>query len=163
MTMQTKGTRLFFATPEAPDMGSSETLVILQMLCPTAIQGLDAAQPQTQELDTAYPSKAIGGELPDEIVVPFNFHDQSRAHQALVMMRDAKVQCSFMLAFGRDTPAPTTTDADGRLVSAGATSAEWVGKVLAVSHDIQVGDVVRSTLRLVRESSTAWDFPAWSV
>lgn len=163
MTLHTKGTRLYFATSIAPDIGSSESLVILRMRCPTAINGLDDASPDTARLDTAYPSQKVGADIPSDITIPFNFNQYSRAHQALVMMRDARVQCSFLLAFGMDSPAPNSVDGNGRLVSSGPLSAEWIGKVLVVSHQVEVGTIVHSTLKITRDSAVRWDFPAWSI
>lgn len=161
MTLHTRGTRLYFATPLAPGHAGPGP-IILRMRCPTAIHGIDEAAQDSALLDTLYPSKSVGADVGSDLTIPFNFNPRSRAHQALVQMRDARVQCSFLIAFGVDTPEPTTVT-NGRLVSAGPLTAEFLGKVLVVSHQVDVGEITRSTLTITRDTATAWNFPAWTI
>lgn len=162
MTLAVAGTRIYVATDLSPAYSSSEGSEILKIRCPAGISGLDDADAQPVMLDGATPSWAIGARVPAQITIPYNFDARSRSHRALMAMRDARAQASFLVALGRDTPEPTTIT-NGRIVSAGATSAEFLGKVLRISHDIQVGDYVRGTLVLVRDSAIVWDWPEASV
>lgn len=157
------GTRLYFAA-DLEEIGmsssssSSEGAEILGMRCPTEISGLDEIEQSTTLRDGASPSFAVGPHIPAPITIPFVFDPTSRSHQALIRLRDQRRQASFLLAFGRTSPAPTTITA-GRIVSAGPTCVEWLGKVLAVSHVVSIGEVVRSTLVLARDGAMVWHFP----
>lgn len=162
MTLAVQGTRLYVATDLSPLYSSSEGVEIIRIKCPSGISGLDDEDAQAVMIDGAVPTWSIGPRIPAQISIPYNFDARSASHQALMAMRDARVQASFLVAFGRDTPAPTTVSG-GRIVSAGATSAEFLGKVLKISHDVQIGDYVRGTLVLVRDSAIDWDLPGASV
>ena len=162
MTLATAGTRLYVATDLSPLYSSSEGVEVIKIRCPSGISGLDDSDAQAVLRDGAVPSWSIGPRIPAQITIPYNFDARSASHQALMAMRDARVQASFLVAFGRDTPAPTTVT-NGRIVSAGATSAEFLGKVLKISHDVQVGDYVRGTLVLVRDSAIDWELPGATV
>lgn len=161
MTLAVAGTRIYVATDLSPAYSSSEGAEILRIRCPAGISGLDS-DVQPVMLDGAIPTWAIGARTPAQITIPYNFDARSRSHRALMAMRDARVQASFLVAFGRETPEPTTIT-NGRIVSAGATSAEFLGKVLRIAYDVQVGDYVRGTLVLVRDSAIVWDWPEASV
>lgn len=158
MTLAVAGTRLYIATTLAPGSSSSEALEIIGMACPTGIDGIDENEQRLTLRDGATPSWAVGPRIPAPITIPFNFTPRSRSHQALIALRNARTQVSFLIAFGRSTPAPITTSGI-RIVSGGATSAEFLGKVVAVSHGAQIGEIVRSQLVLARDGDVTWDFP----
>lgn len=160
MTSATAGTRIFVATSLAPGgSSSSEGLEIIGIRCPSGIGGLEDAEAQAAMIDGAVPTWSIGPHIPTQITIPYNFDQRARSHRALLAMRDARVQASFMVTFGRLSPAPTTATGAGRIVSAGPTCVEFLGKVLKISYDVQVGDYVRGNLVLVRDSALTWDYP----
>jgi hypothetical protein len=160
VTTATAGTRIYIATSLAPGgSSSSDGPEIIGIRCPAGISGLEDSEAQAVLRDGAVPSWSIGPHIPAQISIPYNFDVRSRSHRALIAMRDARQQASFMVAFGRTSPEPVSTTG-GRLVSAGPTTAEFLGKVLKIAYDVQVGDYVRGTLVLVRDSAITWDYPA---
>ena len=54
---------------------------------------------------------------------------------------------------------PTSVDSDDRLVSAGSTTAEFLGYVSDVTIDIQTNEIVRGSLVIQRSGAVAWDWP----
>lgn len=160
MTLATAGTRIYVAVPAGAvsSSSSSEGPEIIGIRCPSGISGLEDSEAQAVLKDGAVPSWSIGPHIPAQISIPYNFDARARSHRALVAMRDARTQTSFLVAFGRTTPEPTNITS-GRIVSAGATSAEFLGKVLKIAYDVQVGDYVRGTLVLVRDSALSWTYP----
>lgn len=160
MSLATAGTRIYAAVPAGAisSSSSSEGPEIIAIRCPAGITGLEDSDAPTVLMDGPVPRWSIGPHTPTQITIPYNFDQRARSHRALIAMRDARTQTSFMVAFGRTTPEPTNITAS-RIVSAGATSAEFLGKVLKIAYDVQVGDYVRGTLVLVRDSALSWTYP----
>lgn len=154
--IKTKGTRLYLALPDSDDF------VIYKLACPTGINGLGGAAPQIDItcLDSEEMEKERGMLDPSEISVPFNFIPKSGSQQALVDARQSGVTFSAMVVFSDQAGAPTTTDSDGRLVSPGPTTAEFLCYVADVTFDVATNEIVRGTLQLQRTGPIAFDWPA---
>jgi hypothetical protein len=55
---------------------------------------------------------------------------------------------------------PTTFDSDGRLVSPGPTTLEFMGYLADFTFDLALNEIVRGTLTVQRSGEIRWDFPA---
>jgi hypothetical protein len=154
-TIETKGTRIFFG-----DVDNSST--IHQVACPTAANGLGGAADQIDItcLSSAEREYKQGLPNPGQVTVPINFIPRSAAHQALIDLKDSGTTVSWMIAFSDYTGAgPTAFDSDGRLVSPGETTAEFLGYVADFTFDIGLNEIVRGTLTIQRSGAVAWDLP----
>lgn len=159
--VQTKGTRLFFATPLAASSSDADGVVILKVACPTGIQGLGGAANQidTTCLDSVEMEYARGMLNPGQITVPINFIPRSEAHQALVALREDGSTISWMIVFSDQSGSPSSVDSNSRLVSPGETTAEFLAYVADFNIDIATNEIVRATLTLQRSGAVEWDFP----
>jgi len=54
---------------------------------------------------------------------------------------------------------PVAVDSSQRLVSAGPTTAEFLGYVSDVTIDVQTNEIVRGSLIVQRSGAIAWDWP----
>ncbi len=154
--IETKGTRLFFAY-----VGSSSE--ILQVACPTAITGLGGAADQIDItcLSSAEREYKQGLPNPGQVTVPINFIPRSAAHQALIDLKESGDTISWMIVCSDYTGAgPTTTDSDGRLVSPGPTTVEFLGYVADFTFDIGLNEIVRASVVIQRSGEPVWDLPA---
>lgn len=160
--VKTQGTRLFFASPDAASSSDPDGVVIYKLSCPTGISGIGGARAQIDKtcLDSIEMEKEGGMLDPTEVSVPFNFIPASGSQQALQELRESGTTCSWMVVFSDQTGSPTTVDSDARLVSPGATTAEFLGYVADVTFDVTTNEIVRGTLTIQRSGPVAWDFPA---
>jgi hypothetical protein len=152
-TIETKGTRLYFAVD-----GSD----ILKVACATGIQGLGGPGAQINQtcLDSQEMEYFKGMKDPAQVSVPVNFIPRSAAHQALQVLDDSGEAISWMLVLSDQPDGPVTLDSDGRLASPGPTSVEFLAYVADFEIDIQTNEIVRGTLTLQRSGPKTWDFPA---
>lgn len=160
--IETKGTRLFFATPLPASTSDADGVVILKVACPTGINGLGGAANQidTTCLDSVEMEYARGMLNPGQISVPINFIPRSEAHQALLALREDGRSISWMIVFSDQTGSPSSVDSEDRLVSPGDTTAEFLAYVSDFQIDIATNEIVRATLTLQRSGAVNWDFPA---
>lgn len=163
-TLKTQGTRLYFASPASASSSDADGVVIMYVTCPTGIQGLGGAADQidTTCLDATERTFVQGLLNPGQITVPFNFDPDAASHQELMLLRDAGTVVSWMVVFSDAVTAgtlPTSVDSDDRLVSAGSTTAEFLGYVSDVTIDIQTNEIVRGSLVIQRSGAVAWDWP----
>ena len=150
--IETKGTRLFFA------VSSSE---ILKVACATGISGLGGAGDQidTTCLDSQEMEYARGMKNPGQVTVPVNFIPRSAAHQALIGLDDSAEIISWMIVLSDQTGTPAAVDTDGRLVSPGSTTVEFLAYVADFNIEMQTNEIVRATLTLQRSGPRNWTWP----
>jgi len=153
-TLKTQGTDLFFSVPQS----SSE---IHKVQCATAVGGLGGAANQIDKTCLSSQEKEFERGLlnPGPLNVPFNVIFRSAAHQALIALRDSGETTSWMIVFSDQTADPTALDSAGRLVSPGATTAEFLGYIADMTFDAQMDDIVRGTLTVQRSGAAVWDLP----
>jgi hypothetical protein len=155
-TVKTKGTKLYFAVSDSE---------IHYVSCATGIQGLGGptGRIDTTCLDSLEMEYAQGLADPASLSVPFNVIPASAAHQALLSLKDTGDTISWMAVLSNQTGAPTALDSDGRLVSPGPTTAEFLGYVADIELDIQTNEIVRGTLQVQRSGAVNWDHVAASL
>lgn len=160
--IETKGTKLYFADPISASSSDPDGVVILAVACPTAITGLGGAKPQINKscIDSEEEEFFPGRPNPGPVNVPFNVIPRSAAHQALIALDASSEIISWMVVFSDQTAAPTSVDSDGRLVSPGETSVEFLGYVADLNFDINQNEIVRGTLVIQRTGAKVWDLPA---
>ena len=154
-TVETKGTRIFFGNVN----NSSE---ILQVACPTAVQGLGGAADQIDITCLSSMEREYKQGLPNpgQVTIPVNFIPNSAAHQALVSLKETGTTISWLVMLSDNTGAgPTTFDSEGRLVSPGPTSLEFLGYLADFTFDLALNEIVRGTLTVQRSGEIRWDFP----
>lgn len=164
-TVKTKGTRLYFATPTDASSNDADGITIKYVLCATGVQGLGGAADQIDItcLDSAEREYVQGMANPGQVTVPFNMIPSAGSHQALMALKDSGDTISWMVVFsdaGANNDYPTAVDSSGRLVSAGATTAEFLGYVSDVTLDIATNEIVRGSLVIQRSGAINWDWPA---
>ena len=154
-TVKSKNTKLFFTDAA----GSPQD--ILRVLCATGISGLGGATDQIDItcLDSEEREYVQGYSTPGVVSVPINFIPRSAAHQALMALKDSGDVVSWMIVGSDQAGSPTTLDGDNRLVSPGATTAEFLGYVQDINIDIGGNDIWRATLTIQRSGSVNWTFP----
>lgn len=156
-TIKTKNTRLYFA------VSASE---IHFVNCATGIQGLGGPATRIDEtcLDSPEMEYSQGLRDPGQVNVPINFKPGSASHQALIALAESGDEISFMIVGSDQYPgAPTSVDSDGRLVSPGASTAEFIAYVADIEVDIQTNEIWRGTVQLQRSGSVVWDLPSASL
>lgn len=152
-TVETKGTRIFFAV-SASD--------IYQVACPTAANGLGGAADQIDItcLSSVEREYKQGLPNPGQVTIPVNFIPRSAAHQALITLKESGDTISWMILFSDYTGAgPTTVDSEGRLVSPGETSVEFLGYLADFTFDVGLNEIVRASLVIQRSGAPVWDLP----
>ena len=159
--LKTQGTRLFFASPDAASSSDPDGVVIYKVACPTGVSGLEGAvnQIDTTCLDSAVMEKVAGMEDPGEVSAPFNFIPTSFSHQALFDLRDSRTLCSWMVVLSDQSGSPTAVDSNGRLVSPGPTTIEFLGYISNITLDLATNEIVRGTLTVQRSGGFVRDFP----
>lgn len=152
-TIETKGTRLYFAP------GESE---ILRVSCMTGIQGLGGPGNQIDQtcLDSEEMEYKRGMKDPQAITIPFNVIPRSAAQQALVDLDESGIIIPWMVVLSDQSDSPSEIDSEGLLVSPGGTSVGFRGYVADVTFDIQVNEMVRGTLTVQRSGQRYWTWPA---
>lgn len=152
-TVKTQGTDLYFVS------SASE---ILKVACATGITGLGGAADQIDKtcLDSAEREFERGLLNPGPVSVPINFIPRSAAHQALLDLRDTGETVSWMIVLSDQSGAPSSIDSDEKLVSPGATTAEFSGYLADMNIDVATNEIVRATLTIQRSGAVAWDLPA---
>lgn len=164
-TLRTKGTRLYFATPTDASSQDADGITIKYVLCATGVQGLGGAADQVDItcLDSAEREYVQGMANPGQVTVPFNMIPSAGSHQALLALQASGDVISWMIAFSDATTAgtvPVAVDSSQRLVSAGPTTAEFLGYVSDVTIDVQTNEIVRGSLVVQRSGAINWDWPA---
>lgn len=151
-TIETKGTRLYFAKSDSE---------ILKVACPTGITGLGgpADQIETTCLDSIEKEYVRGMLNPGKISVPINLIPRSASHQALLDLKDSGDIVSFMIVLSDQTGEPTISSSDGRLESPGATTFEFLAYVDDVNVDITTNEIVKGTVTLQRSGAVVRDMP----
>lgn len=151
--VKTKGTRLFFVY---------STTEILKVDCATGISGLGGPGDQIEItcLDSVEREYEKGFKNPGAISVPINFIPGSAAHQALIDLDDSGEIVSWMIVLSDQQSDPQSTSTDGRLVSPGGTTVEFLGYVADFEIDIQTNEIVRATLTIQRTGPRNWTFPS---
>lgn len=150
--IKTKGTRLFFAfTPSE----------VLMVACPTAITGLGGpgGQIETTCLNSVEREYEVGMPNPGQINVPINFIPRSAAHQALLALKESQEKISWMIVLSDQGSDPTHADANNRIVSPGATTAEFLASVDDFNFTIAANQIVQGALILQRSGAVAWTLP----
>ena len=152
-TIATKGTRLYFAFSDSE---------ILKVACPTGITGFSGPNSQIDQtcLDSTEMEFFAGMANPGALNIPVNFINRSAAHQALVALKDSGEKISWMVVDSDQAGAPTTQDSDGRLVSPGATTKEFLGYVADIDYNYEVNDIKRATLTIQRSGAVEYTWPA---
>lgn len=151
-TIKSQGTKIFFA------LSATE---IFEVACPTAISGLGGTANAIDKtcLSSVEMESERGMKSPAVINIPINFIPRSAAHQALQDLDESGETISWMIT-APDAPPPTTVDSDGRLVSAGPLSVEYLGYVADFNYEIGTNDMWRGTISLQRVGAKVWDRPA---
>lgn len=162
--IKTKGSRLYFADPLGASSSDADGVVILFVACPTAITGLGGPRGQIPSscLDSNADEFEAGREAPATVNVPFNYIPRSAAHQALKALKASGDKISWMVVFsdaGNAGDYPTTVDSNQRLISAGPTTAEFLGYISDMTFDGQDNDIWRGTLTIQRSGDIVWDEP----
>ena len=154
--VKSQNTRIYFAVA-----GTSSEIHMVQ--CATAVAGLNSGQAGQIEITclSSLEKEFVRGLLnPGPVNIPFNTIFRSAAFQALQALKDSGDTTSFMVVFSDQAAAPTNVDSNGRLVSPGATSYEFLAYVADMPLDANTDDIVRGTLNLQRSGVGNWDFPA---
>lgn len=151
--IKTQDTDLYFAVAASD---------IYKVACATGVTGLGGAADQidTTCLDSVEREYARGMLNPGQVSVPINFIPRSAAHQALVALKDSGETVSWMIVLSDQAGAPSTLDTDGRLVSPGATTVEFLAYVADFTVDVAINEIVRATLTLQRSGALVWNFPS---
>jgi hypothetical protein len=152
-TIATKGTRLYFAVD-----GSD----ILKVACPTGVTGLGGPASQIDQtcLDSLEMEFFAGMANPGQLTIPINFINSSASHQALFALKESGDKISWMVVDSDQQNAPTSLDSDGRLVSPGATTKEFLGYVADIEVNYEVNNIKRATLTIQRSGPVAHTWPA---
>lgn len=164
-TVRTKGTRLYFASPVGASNDDADGVIIKYVNCATGIQGLGGAADQIDItcLDSEEREFSQGMANPGQITVPFNVIPTAEAHQLLFDLKEDGRSISWMVCLSDAVNAgyvPTAVDSNQRLVSAGTTTAEFLGYVSDVTIDIATNEIVRGQLIIQRSGAITWDWPA---
>jgi hypothetical protein len=77
----------------------------------------------------------------------------------LSALNDSGETVSWMIVFSDTVLAPTAVDSEGRLISAGPTSVEFLAYIEDFELDVQTNEIVRATMALQRSGPKNWDFP----
>lgn len=151
-TVATKGTRLHFAVSAS---------AILKVACATGIQGLGGPRDQVETtcLDSEEHEYTGGLPNPGQVTVPINFIPRSSSHQELTELKESGETISWMIVLSDQAGSPSTLDSDNRLVSPGATTAEFLGYVADFNVDIATNEIVRATLLIQRSGAVNWTYP----
>lgn len=151
-TVQTKGTRLFFAVSESN---------IQKVACATGIQGLGGQRDQTDItcLDSEEREYSAGFPNPGQVTIPINLIPRSASHQALMALRESGETISWMIVLSDQAGSPTNVDSNGHLDSPGATTAEFFGYIADLNVDIGINEIVRATLIVQRSGGVDWTWP----
>ena len=151
-TIATKGTRLYFAFSESE---------ILKVACPTGISGFGGPNTQIDQtcLDSLEMEFFAGMANPGALSVPVNFINRSAAHQALETLKASGEKISWMVVDSDQAGAPVTQDSDGRLVSPGPTTKEFLGYVADLDETYEINDIKRATLTIQRSGAINYDWP----
>lgn len=152
-TITTKGTRLFFA------VSASE---IHKVACPTGVSGLGGANTQVDEtcLDSTEMEFFAGMANPSTLTIPINFINRSASHQALLSLKESGEKVSWMVVDSDQAGSPSSVDSDGRLVSPGSTTKEFLGYVSDIEENYEINDIKRATLTVQRSGAIVYDWPA---
>lgn len=152
-TVATKGTRLYFAVSETE---------ILKVACPTGVTGLGGPATQIDQtcLDSEEMESFAGMANPGQLTIPINFINRSASHQALFALKESGEKISWMVVDSDQQGEPVAVDSEGRLVSPGATTKEFVGYVADIEVNYEVNNIKRATLTLQRSGAIAHTWPA---
>lgn len=164
-TIRTKGTRLYFATPTDASSDDPDGVTIKYVLCATGVQGLGGAADQIDIscLESQEREYVQGMANPGQVTVPFNMIPSAGSHQALMALQASGAVIGWMVTFSDAVTAgtvPVSIDSNGRLVSTGPTTAEFLGYVSDVTIDVQTNEIVRGNLIVQRSGAIEWDWPA---
>lgn len=153
-TITTKDTRIYFANPTSSDAE------ILRVLCATGINGLGGPADQIDItcLDSDEREFVAGMANPGAVTVPINVIRDSAAHHALEELQASGETVSFMIVASDQPGDPTLSD--GRLVSPGPTSVEFLGYVSDFNIDIGINEIWRGTVTIQRSGARNFDWPA---
>lgn len=163
--VRTKKTRLYFVDPTSMTSDADTSAgVIRYVSCATGVSGLGgpASQIDITCLDSDENEYVQGMASPGQVTVPFNAIPASGAHQALFAMKEAGTTVSWMLALSDAVVAgtvPVALDSEGRLISSGPTTAEFLGYVADVAVEVATNEIVRGTLTVQRSGPLTWDWP----
>lgn len=151
--IRTQNTDLYFA---------EESSSIFKVACAAGVTGLGGAADQidTTCLDSSEREYARGMLNPGQVTVPINFIPQSAAHQALLRVRDSGETISWMIVLSDQSGAPNSLDTDGRLVTPGATTFEFLAYIADFTFDIALNEIVRGTLTLQRSGAIVATLPS---
>lgn len=151
----TKGTRLYFLAGDSAG-------TIHAVACATGITGLGGAADQIDiTCLTSEEREFSRGMLnPGTLNVPINFIPRSESHQALMDLRESGATVSWMIVFSDQNGTPNSIDSSDRIVSPGATSAEFLGYLSDFNIDIATNEIVRGTLTIQRSGAVDWTFPS---
>lgn len=151
--IRTQNTDLYFA---------EESSSIFKVACAAGVSGLGGAADQidTTCLDSAEREYARGMLNPGQVSVPINFIPRSAAHQALIRVRDSGETISWMVVLSDQSGAPNSLDTDGRLVSPGATTFEFLAYISDLTFDVALNEIVRATLTLQRSGAIVSNLPS---
>lgn len=151
-TVETKGTRLYFAVSES---------AIHKVACATGIQGLGGSRDQTDItcLDSEEREYAAGFPNPGQVTVPINLIPRSASHQALMALQESGATISWMIVLSDQAGAPTNQDSEGHLDSPGGTTFEFLGYVADFNVDIGINEIARATLVIQRSGAIDRTWP----
>lgn len=151
--VRTQGTRLYF---------SNSGTEIHKVACPTGITGLGGAADQIDKtcLDSAEREYERGMLNPGPVTVPVNLIPRSDAHQALISLRESGETISWMIVLSDQSGTPNSLDTDGRLVSPGSTTVEFLGYLADMTVDAAINEIVRATLTIQRSGAPVWNLPS---
>lgn len=150
--LETKGTKLWFAKSESE---------VLAVACATGITGLGGAADQIDQtcLSSEEREYKRGMLNPGPVTVPINLIPRSRAHQALIGLKDSGETISWMIALSDSVAEPTIGASDLRLESTDPTTFEFLGYVADFTIDIAINEIVRATLTIQRSGAVVSRLP----
>lgn len=142
-TIETKGTRLYFALSEA---------AIHKVACPTGISGLSApaSNISTTCLDSERSEGRGGMKEWAPIQVTINYIPRSAAHQALEALNESREVIPWLEMLSDTNPedVPEDIDSEGYLVSPGPTTNGFMGYVVDFQTEKGLNEIVRGTLTI---------------
>lgn len=148
-TVKTQGSKLYLVDRSV----SSSDPELVQMECPTGVQGLGGAKDQIETtcLDTIGDKEYVGGlGNPGQVTVPFNFIPRAFSHRSLLALKTAGEVLDWILCLSESTEEPTL-DSDFAIVPPTTRSSfQFRGYVADVNFDLATNEIVRGTMLIQR-------------
>jgi hypothetical protein len=152
--LRTQGTEVFFV-----DTVTASQEALVQMTCPTGVQGLGGARDQIEDtcLDNTEEKTFVAGlGNPGDVTIPFVFNPQASSHELLFSLKAAGDVLSWCVALSDGSADPTLNTDEGLDPPANRSSFLFSGFVKDVNIDIATNEVVRGTLIVQRSGAVTF-------